>query len=113
MTQMVQAAFPGSPMVLGPHEQMTLDLTRLRGTTGTLRADDFLALAASLAHALGPIPSVAIGTLDYSSGSLEVSFRPGTEIDADGFRSRLAKGGLSVEEEDGKWKLRSAQSKPH
>jgi general secretion pathway protein L len=113
MTQMVQTAFPGSAMVLGPHEQMALDLTRLRSTAGTLRADDFLALAASLAHALGPIPSVAIQALDYSGGSLEVSFKPGTEIDADGFKRRLATSGLSVEEDDGKWKLRSAQSRPH
>lgn len=113
MTQMVQTAFPGTPMVLGPHEQMALDLARLRGTAGALRADDFLALAASLAHALGPIPSVAIAALDYNGGSLEVSFKSGTEIDADGFKRRLATSGLSAEEDDGKWKLRSVQSRPH
>jgi general secretion pathway protein L len=112
MTQMVQTAFPGTAMVLGPHEQMTLDLARLRGTAGQLRADDFLTLAASLAHALGPIPSLAIAEIDYNGGSLEVSFKPGTEIDEGGFKGRLATNGLSVEEEDGKWKLRSAPSRP-
>jgi general secretion pathway protein L len=113
MTQMVQTAFPNTPMVLGPHEQMTLDLTRLRGTVGALRADDFLALAASLAHALGPIPSLAIAEMDYSGGSLDVTFKPGTEIDEGDFKRRLTTSGLSVEEEDGKWKLRSAPSKLH
>lgn len=113
MTQMVQTAFPNTPMVLGPHEQMTLDLTRLRGTVGALRADDFLALAASLAHALGPIPSLAIAEIDYSGGSLDVTFKPGTEIDEGDFKRRLTTNGLSVEEEDGKWKLRSAPSKLH
>jgi general secretion pathway protein L len=108
----VQTAFPGTAMVLGPHEQMTLDLARLRGTAGQLRADDFLTLAASLAHALGPIPSLAIAEIDYNGGSLEVSFKPGTEIDEGGFKGRLATNGLSVEEEDGKWKLRSAPSRP-
>lgn len=113
MTQMVKTAFPGSPIVLDPHEQMALDLRRLKVTVGALRTDDFLALAASVAHALGPIPSTSIDEINYSGVSLELTFKAGTELDKDAFRHRLATSGLSAQEDDGKWAIRSAQSTAH
>ena len=112
MTQLVKTAFPGTSIVLEPQQQMTMELTRLRGVAGELRSDDYLALAAALAHALSPVPSSAIAELNYSGGALEVTFKAGTDIDEDGLKRRLANNGLSAQEDDEKWTLKPAPSGP-
>jgi general secretion pathway protein L len=56
---------------------------------------------------LGSIPSSAIAGLDYNSNSLDVTFKPGTTVDSDGFTQRLAAQGLSAQEDNGKWSIRS------
>jgi general secretion pathway protein L len=112
MTQLVKTAFPGTTVILDPHAQMGAELTRLRSAAGELRPDDFLALATGVAHALGPVPSSAIAGLDYNGGALDMTFKPGTTIDSDGLKRRLTAQGLSAQEDNGKWTVKSAQSGP-
>jgi general secretion pathway protein L len=113
MTQLVKAAFPDVTIVLDPHDQMTHELTRLSVDAGQVNNNDFLVLASGLAHALNPIPSTSIAEMNYSGGALDVTFKPGTEIDEDGLKGRFTANGLSAQEDDGKWILKSAQSRPH
>ena len=113
MTRQVKEVFPDVTIVLDPHAQMTRELTRLRVDAGQVGKDDFLVLASGLAHALNPIPSTSIAEMNYSGGALDVTFKPGTEIDEDGLKRRFTANGLSAQEDDGKWKVKSAQSKPH
>lgn len=110
MTALVKDAFPGVTLVLDPHTQMQVELKRLRGAAGDLRPDDYLVLAAALSRALGPIPSRALATLDYSDGALAVTFKPETAIDGDGLRRRLVAQGISTREDNGKWLLGSLNS---
>ncbi|KLU24866.1 hypothetical protein EOS_17870 [Caballeronia mineralivorans PML1(12)] len=112
MTQLVKTAFPGTTVVLDPHAQMAAELARMRGAVGELRADDFLALAAGVAHALGPVPSSSIAGLNYSGGALDMTFKPGTDIDKDALTRRFTAQGLSAQEDNGKWTVRPTQSKP-
>jgi general secretion pathway protein L len=113
MTQLVKGVFPNVTIVLEPHDQMTRELTRLRADAGEVGKNDFLPLASGLAHALSPIPSTSIAEMNYSGGALDVTFKPGTEIDEDGLKRRFAANGLSAHEDDGKWIVKPAQSKPH
>ncbi|KDB10723.1 general secretion pathway protein L [Burkholderia sp. lig30] len=112
MTDVMKTAFPGTTAVLDPHAQMQAGLERLRGAAGELRANDYLVLASALARALAPIPSDAVAMLDYRDGSLDVTFRPGTTLDADGFRRRLQAQGLTVQEDNAKWTIGSARPAP-
>jgi general secretion pathway protein L len=112
MTQLVKAAFPDATVILDPHAQMSAGLARLRSAAGELRTDDFPALAAGVSRALSPIPSDAIAGLDYSGSALDVTFKPGTTIDSDALTHRLAAQGLSAQEDNGKWSIRSAQRPP-
>jgi general secretion pathway protein L len=112
MTSLVKSAFPGAIMVLDPHTQMALELARLGKSAGELHSDDFLTLASGLAHGLGPIPSASIAELNYSGGALQVTFKPDTQMDEDGLKGRLAANGLRIQEDDGKWTLKPAQSGP-
>jgi general secretion pathway protein L len=112
MMQLVKEALPGATVVLDPHEQMAAELKRMRQAGGELRPDDFLALAAALSRALPPLPSTALAGLDYSDGALDVTFRPGTEMDEDALTRRLATQGVSALEDNGKWTLKSARPGP-
>lgn len=112
MTALVKTAFPGITLILDPSTQMQIELKRLRSRAGELRADDYLVLAAALSRALGPIPSSAIATLDYSDGALAVTFKPDTTIDSDGLRRRLLAQGVATKEDNGKWMLGSLNSTP-
>ncbi|MBN3793103.1 type II secretion system protein GspL [Burkholderia sp. Ac-20353] len=112
MIDAMKAAFPATTAVLDPHAQMQAGLERLRGATGEMRAGDYPVLAAALSRALTPIPSDAVATLDYRDGTLDVTFRPGTTLDAGAFRRRLQAQGLSVQEDDAKWTLGSARPAP-
>ncbi|MBC8750754.1 MULTISPECIES: type II secretion system protein GspL [Paraburkholderia] len=112
MTQLVKTAFPGTTVILDPHAQMGAELARLRRAAGELRSDDFLAIATGVAHALGPVPSSAIAGLDYNGGALDMTFKPGTTIDSDGLKRRLTAQGLSAQEDNGKWTVKSVQSGP-
>jgi general secretion pathway protein L len=109
MTELVKSAFPDATVILDPHAQMAAGLARLRSAAGELRADDFAVLAAGLSRALGSIPSSAIAGLDYNSNTLDVTFKPGTTVDTDGLTRRLAAQGLSAQEDNGKWSIKSAQ----
>jgi general secretion pathway protein L len=110
MTELVKTAFPDATVILDPHAQMATGLARLRSAAGELSANDFPVLAAGLSRALGPIPSSAIAGLDYNGGNaLDVTFKPGTTVDSDGLTRRLAAQGLSAQEDNGKWSIRSAQ----
>ncbi|HEY4350338.1 MAG TPA: type II secretion system protein GspL [Paraburkholderia sp.] len=109
MTELVKSAFPDATVILDPHAQMAAGLARLRSAAGELRPDDFAVLASGLSRALGSIPSSAIAGLDYNSNALDVTFKPGTTVDSDGLTRRLAAQGLSAQEDNGKWSIRSAQ----
>jgi len=113
MKSLVKAAFPDTKVILDPHAQMASELARLGDRMGELHKDDFLALAGGLAHALGSISSTSIAELNYSGGALDVTFKPGTDIDEDGLKRRFAADGLSAHEDNGKWTLKPAQSKLH
>ncbi len=112
MIDAMKAAFPGTTTVLDPHAQMRARLERLRGAAGELRASDYPVLAAALSRALAPIPFDAVATLDYRDGTLDLTFRPGTTLDAGALRRRLQAQGLSVQEDDAKWTLGSARPAP-
>jgi general secretion pathway protein L len=109
MTELVKSAFPDATVILDPHAQMAVGLARLRSAAGELRPDDFAVLASGLSRALGAIPSSAIAGLDYNSNTLDVTFKPGTTVDTDGLTRRLAAQGLSAQEDNGKWSIKSAQ----
>jgi general secretion pathway protein L len=113
MTELVKGAFPDATVILDPHAQMAAGLARLRGASGELRADDFAVLAAGVSRGLGPIPSSAIAGLDYSGDALDVTFKPGTAVDSDGLIRRLAAQGLSAQEDNGKWSIRSVPRSSH
>jgi general secretion pathway protein L len=108
MTELVKSAFPDATVILDPHAQMAVGLARLRSAAGELRPDDFAVLASGLSRALGSIPSSAIAGLDYNSNTLDVTFKPGTTVDTDGLTRRLAEQGLSAQEDNGKWSIKSA-----
>lgn len=109
MSDLLRSALPGTSTVLDPPAQLHAGVERLRAEAGEPRADDFAVLAAALARALGPVPSDAIATLDYRDGALELTFKPGTTLDADGLRRRLQAQGLSIQEDNAKWTLGSAR----
>ncbi|GAB2916144.1 type II secretion system protein GspL [Paraburkholderia jirisanensis] len=113
MTALMKSVFPQSTVVLDPHAQMITGVARLQAATGEVRADDFLALASGLARAMPPIPSAAIAALDYSNTSLQVAFKAGTNIDSAELQRRLMRIGISAQENEGKWTLKSANSALH
>ncbi|PLZ01743.1 hypothetical protein CY652_13735 [Burkholderia sp. WAC0059] len=112
MVAVLKTTFPDISVVVDPQAQMVSRLKGLANASGALRADDFVVEAAALSRALPPVPSTSISMLDYSNGSLSVTFRPDATVDADGLRKRLASNGLSARQEDGKWILASAISRP-
>lgn len=112
MTEVVKAAFPGTPTVLDPPMQMQVGLAKLRSTAAELRPSDYLVLASALSRALGPLLSRSIAVLDYSDDSLAVTFKPGTTIDGEMVRSRLKTQGVSIRKEGDKWVLSCTQSAP-
>jgi general secretion pathway protein L len=113
MTVLLKTAFPDTRVVLDPHAQMASELARLGDRMAELHANDYLALAASVAHALGPIASTSIAELNYSGGALDITFKQGADIDEDGLKRRFAANSLSAQEDNGKWTLKPAQSRPH
>ncbi|CAB3643543.1 hypothetical protein LMG24238_00503 [Paraburkholderia sediminicola] len=110
MTQLAQEALPPTTVMLDPHAQMASQLARMKAAAAELRPDDFLALSAGVAHALGPIPAASMASLNYSGGALEVSFKTGTELDRDAFVRRLAAQGIAAHQEEGKWTLKPSPS---
>jgi general secretion pathway protein L len=109
MTELFLNAFPKTTVVLDPAGQMSRQLQQLRLAAGEPSADDFLALADSFARSLGPVPVNGIAALDYHDRRLEVTFKPGVNIDAD-LGKRLARNGLAGTQDSstGKWTIRSA-----
>jgi general secretion pathway protein L len=109
MTELLLNAFPKTTVVLDPAGQMARQLQQLRVAAGEPSADDFLALADAFARSLGPVPPNAIAALDYHDRRLDVTFKPGVNVDAD-LTGRLARHGLAgtVDSSTGKWTIRSA-----
>lgn len=109
MTEALLNAFPKTTVVLDPAGQMARQLQQLRVAAGEPSADDFLALADGLARSLGPVPPNAIAALDYHDRRLDVTFKPGVNVDSS-LTARLARNGLSgsVDSSSGKWTIRSA-----
>ncbi|WP_321785822.1 type II secretion system protein GspL [Paraburkholderia sp. J94] len=109
MTELLLNAFPKTTVVLDPAGQMARQLSQLRVAAGEPSPDDFLALADGLARSLGPVPVNAIAALDYHDRRLDVTFKPGVNIDAD-LNKRLARNGLAGTQDSssGKWTIRSA-----
>lgn len=107
MTERVKSAFPQIAVILDPAAQMRSELLRLRRSAGILQSGDFEALAANLAHALGPIPSTSIAELNYNGEAIDLSFKPGSSIDESGLKQRCMMNGLAVREEDGKWTIKA------
>ncbi|MCP3717892.1 type II secretion system protein GspL [Paraburkholderia sp. CNPSo 3281] len=109
MTELLLNAFPKTTVVLDPAGQMARQLQQLRLAAGEPSPDDFLALSDGLARSLGPVPANAIAALDYHDRRLDVTFKPGVDVDAD-LVKRLAGNGLAgtVDASTGKWTIRSA-----
>jgi general secretion pathway protein L len=109
MTELLLNTFPKTTVVLDPAAQMARQLEQLRIAAGEPSADDFLALSDGLARALGPVPPNAIAALDYHDRRLDVTFKPGANVDA-GLAARLARNGLegTQDSSSGKWTIRSA-----
>ncbi len=109
MTELLLNAFPKTTVVLDPAGQMARQLQQLRLAAGEPSPDDFLALSDGFARSLGPVPANGIAALDYHDRRLEVTFKPGVNVDADLAR-RLAGNGLAgtTDASTGKWTIRSA-----
>ncbi|WP_321946762.1 type II secretion system protein GspL [Paraburkholderia sp. J10-1] len=109
MTELLLNAFPKTTVVLDPAGQMARQLQQLRLAAGEPSRDDFLALSDGLARALGPVPANGIAALDYHDRRLDVTFKPGVNVDTD-LAKRLAGNGLAgtVDASTGKWTIRSA-----
>lgn len=109
MTELLLNAFPKTTVVLDPAGQMSRQLSQLRVAAGEPSPDDFLVLADGLARSLGPVPANGIAALDYHDRRLDVTFKPGVNIDAD-LTQRLARNGLAGTQDSssGKWTIRSA-----
>lgn len=109
MTELLLNAFPKTTVVLDPAGQMARQLQQLRLAAGEPSRDDFLALSDGLARSLGPVPSNGIAALDYHDRRLDVTFKPGVNVDAD-LVKRLARNGLAgtTDASTGKWTIRSA-----
>ncbi|MEM5316324.1 type II secretion system protein GspL [Paraburkholderia sp. JHI869] len=109
MTELLLNAFPKTTVVLDPAGQMARQLQQLRLAAGEPSPDDFLALSDGLARSLGPVPANGIAALDYHDRRLDVTFKPGVNVDAD-LVKRLAGNGLAgtVDASTGKWTIRSA-----
>jgi len=109
MTELLLNAFPKTTVVLDPAGQMSRQLQQLRLAAGEPSPDDFLALSDGLARSLGPVPANGIAALDYHDRRLDVTFKPGVNVDADLAR-RLARNGLAgtADASTGKWTIRSA-----
>ncbi|WP_028220082.1 type II secretion system protein GspL [Paraburkholderia oxyphila] len=109
MTELLLNAFPKTTVVLDPAGQMSRQLSQLRVAAGEPSPDDFLVLADGLARSLGPVPLNGIAALDYHDRRLDVTFKPGVNIDAD-LNKRLARNGLAGTQDSssGKWTIRSA-----
>ncbi|WP_413187383.1 type II secretion system protein GspL [Paraburkholderia sacchari] len=109
MTELLLNAFPKTTVVLDPAGQMARQLSQLRVAAGEPSPDDFLALADGFARSLGPVPANAIAALDYHDRRLDVTFKPGVNVDAD-LSKRLARNGLAATQDSssGKWTIRSA-----
>ncbi|CAB3780944.1 hypothetical protein LMG28688_01147 [Paraburkholderia caffeinitolerans] len=109
MTELLLNAFPKTTVVLDPAGQMARQLSQLRVAAGEPSPDDFLVLADGFARSLGPVPANAIAALDYHDRRLDVTFKPGVNVDAD-LNKRLARNGLAATQDSssGKWTIRSA-----
>jgi general secretion pathway protein L len=112
MTELLLNAFPKTTVVLDPAGQMTRQLQQLRLAAGEPSPGDFLALADGLARSLGPVPPNAIAALHYHDRRLDVTFKPGVNVDA-GLTERLARNGLAGAVDNssgngGNWIIRSA-----
>ncbi|MEX3691646.1 type II secretion system protein GspL [Paraburkholderia sp. BR14263] len=109
MTELLLNAFPKTTVVLDPAGQMARQLQQLRLAAGEPSPDDFLALSDGLARSLGPVPANGIAAIDYHDRRLDVTFKPGVNVDAD-LAKRLAGNGLAgtVDASTGKWTIRSA-----
>ena len=109
MTELLLNAFPKTTVVLDPAGQMSRQLSQLRVAAGEPSPDDFLVLADGLARSLGPVPANGIAALDYHDRRLDVTFKPGVNVDAD-LGKRLARNGLALTQDSssGKWTIRSA-----
>jgi general secretion pathway protein L len=109
MTELLLNAFPKTTVVLDPVGQMARQLQQLRLAAGEPSPDDFLALSDGLARSLGPVPANGIAALDYHDRRLDVTFKPGVNVDAD-LAKRLAGNGLAgtMDASTGKWTIRSA-----
>ncbi|WP_322010800.1 type II secretion system protein GspL [Paraburkholderia sp. J12] len=115
MTELLLNAFPKTTVVLDPAGQMTRQLQQLRLAAGEPSPGDFLALADGLARSLGPVPPNAIAAIHYHDRRLDVTFKPGVNVDA-GLTARLARNGLTgaVDSSGGNggngsnWTIRSA-----
>jgi general secretion pathway protein L len=109
MTELLLNAFPKTTVVLDPAGQMARQLSQLRVAVGEPSPDDFLALADGFARSLGPVPANGIAALDYHDRRLDVTFKPGVNVDAD-LSKRLARNGLAATQDSstGKWTIRSA-----
>ncbi len=108
MTELLLNAFPRTTVVLDPAGQMARQLSQLRVAAGEPSPDDFLALADGVARSLGPVPANAIAALDYHDRRLDVTFKPGVNVDG-GLAQRLARNGLTGAQDSssGKWIIRS------
>ena len=109
MTELLLNAFPKTTVVLDPAGQMARQLQQLRLAAGEPSPDDFLALSDGFARSLGPVPANGIAALDYHDRRLDVTFKPGVNVDAD-LAKRLAGNGLAgtADASTGKWTIRSA-----
>lgn len=109
MTELLLNAFPKTTVVLDPPGQMARQLQQLRLAAGEPSPDDFLALADGFARSLGPVPVNGIAALDYHDRRLDVTFKPGVNLDPD-LAKRLARNGLAGTQDSstGKWTIRSA-----
>jgi general secretion pathway protein L len=111
MTQTFRAAYPNEPVVY-PVEQMRRNLAAARANSGQASADEFTALAATVAEAMRTAPrSPVVTNVDYSNGTLTVKLKSSSVDQAAAEQAKvvLASRGLTLNSTaPGVWQIKSA-----
>ena len=94
---LLHAAFPNVPPVAEPVLLMRRQVEQLRTASGRSTPTDFLPLADGFARAARDLPPDALLQLDYRTGTLYVTLKPGTNTTA--LRSAVRQIGLQMDED--------------
>lgn len=100
MLRIFETSVPGTPAI-APAAQLRRALDQQLASHGRLRHDDFLQLLDIATDSAGTAIRGQITTIEYAEGTLQLSFRPDSKIDAGLIAARLGASGLVAHQPDG------------